>query len=399
MPSASFGRFALDPSVTYLNHGSFGACPHEVLDAQQKERARMEANPVRYFLREAPARIDAARERIASLLRCNPEDLVFVRNATQAVNTVLASIGPALQPGDELLTTDHAYGACRNALEHVAARYGARVVLARVPFPLSDPDEVLEAVLGAASERTRLALLDHVTSPTGLVFPIERLVEALRARGIETLVDGAHAVGMLDVDLDRLGAAYYTSNLHKWLCAPKGCAVLHVRRDRQADLRPLAVGHGATSRRPRPRLWEEFDWQGTDDPSPWICAPVALDVLQSLLAGGLPAVRERNRALALWARARLCASLGIAPPAPESMIAALVTVPLPDSIGPPPAPQARSAFDVDPLAEALEASHRIVVPVFSWPAPPARLLRVSCAIYVDRDDVERLIAALRNSAR
>jgi isopenicillin-N epimerase len=383
-------RFALDPDVTFLNHGSFGACPRSVLQAQSEIRARMEAEPVRFFLREAPAAVDAARERIAALLGARPEDLVFVRNATEAVSTVLASL--ALSPGDELLTTDHAYPACKYALEHYAARAGAKAVIAKAPFPLRDPEDIVGALLDALTPRTRLVLIDHVTSPTGLVVPVEAIVAALSERGVDTLVDGAHAPGMIPLDLDRLGAAYYTGNLHKWLCAPKGCAILYVRRDRQQGLHPLVISHGLRSKRPRPRLWEEFDWTGTDDLSPWICAPLALDALASMLPGGLPALQQRNRELALWARDRLCETLGIEKPAPDSMIAALVSVPLPPGQGPPPS----ATFDVDPLWDALIERWRIQVPIFPWPAPPARLLRIACQAYVEPEDIERLLEALRS---
>lgn len=390
MPTAHHARFALDPAITFLNHGSFGACPRVVLEAQSMLRARMEAEPVRFFVREAPAMLDRARETIARFVGADPRDLAFVRNATQAVASVLASL--PLAPGDELLTTDHAYAACRNALDHHAAKSGARVVVARVPFPLADPREVVDAVLGAVTSRTKLALIDHVTSPTGLVVPIAEIVSALRARGVETLVDGAHGPGMVALELDALGAAYYTGNLHKWLCAPKGCGILHVRRDRQEGLHPMAISHGIRSGRARPRLWEEFDWVGTDDPTPWLCAPESLAALESLLPGGMPALRERNRALALHARDRLCATLGVAAPAPDSMIGALASVPLPDRDPRDPAPG--SAFDVDPIGAALFDAHSIEIPVFPWPAPPKRLIRIACQIYVGEDDVERLCDAL-----
>ncbi|MDQ3032008.1 MAG: aminotransferase class V-fold PLP-dependent enzyme [Myxococcota bacterium] len=392
MPSPHHARFALDPAITFLNHGSFGACPREALEAQSAIRARMEAEPVRFFVHEAPPMLDAARETIARELGARPEDLVFVRNASEGVATILAARARALAPGDELLTTDHAYPACKNALDHLASRTGAIVTVARVPFPLSSAQQVIDAITSAVTPRTKLALLDHVTSPTGLVFPIAEIVAALRERGVETLVDGAHAPGMLDVDLDALGAAYYTGNLHKWMCAPKGCAILHIRRDLQDGIHPLVISHGLRSTRPRPRLWEEFDWTGTDDPSAFLAAPAALSALASMLPGGLPALRDANRALALHARDRLCATLGIAPPAPDSMIGALAAVPLPDA-----GSSARaSAFDVDPLGLALLERHAIEIPLFPWPAPPRRLLRIACQIYVDRDDVERLCAALRS---
>src|SRR5947207_3485434 len=194
----------LDPAVTFLNHGSFGACPRAVLDAQARWRADLEAEPVRFLHRELEGRLAAARAALGAFVGADPDDLAFVSNATPGVNTVLQSLDFAA--GDELLVTDHGYNACRNAVERVAARTGLRVVVAAVPFPIEGPDQVVEAVLGSVGSRTRLALLDHVTSPTGLVFPIERLVSELAGRGVDTLVDGAHAPGMLPLDVEGLGA-------------------------------------------------------------------------------------------------------------------------------------------------------------------------------------------------
>jgi isopenicillin-N epimerase len=237
----------LDPAVTYLNHGAFGSCPRPVQEAATALRQRFERAPMQFVLREAESLIDEARAAAATLMGADGEDLVFLQNATTAVCTVLASL-PA-RPGDELLVTDHAYNACRNALDHHARRTGMSVVVVRVPFPSAGPDEIVDAVLGAVTARTRLALLDHVSSPTALVFPVAALVGALTARGVDTLIDGAHAPGMVPLDLRALGATYYAANLHKWCGVPKTAAVLYVRRDRQGDLRPLVIGHGASSPR------------------------------------------------------------------------------------------------------------------------------------------------------
>ncbi|MGH6691474.1 MAG: aminotransferase class V-fold PLP-dependent enzyme, partial [Gammaproteobacteria bacterium] len=233
----------LDPDVGFLNHGSFGACPTEVLRYQQVLRNELEAGPVRFLSRELDDRLDAARAALAAFVGADPDDLGFVVNATTGINAVLRSL--SFKPGDELLTTDHAYNACRNTLNFVAAREGVQVVVATVPFPLASPDEVVEAVLAQVTRRTRLAMLDHVTSPTGLVLPLERLIAELSARGIEVLVDGAHAPGMLPLDLGTLGATYYSGNCHKWICAPKGSAFLWVRRDCQAYVHPATISHGA----------------------------------------------------------------------------------------------------------------------------------------------------------
>ncbi len=380
--------WTLDPSVAFLNHGSFGACPRPVLEAQTRWRTRMERQPVQFLARDLEGLLDDARAALAAFVGAAPADLAFVPNATAGVNAVLRSL--PLAPGDELLTTDHAYNACRNALEFVAGRAGARVVVARVPFPLADAGEVSSAILDAVTSRTRLALVDHVTSPTGLVFPIAAIVRALAARGVDTLVDGAHAPGMVDLDVASIGAAYYTGNCHKWLCAPKGAGFLWVRRDRQPGVRPLAISHGATvPRTDRSRFLLEFDWTGSLDPTAWLCVPDALDTVGGLLPGGWPAVRATNRELALDARRLLCDALRVAPPCPEDMIGSLATVPLPDQSDGGVAP-----FASDPLADRLLVRHRIEVPVSAWPAPPRRVLRISAQLYNTRAQYERLAGAL-----
>ena len=385
------GHWDLDPGIDFLNHGSFGACPRSVLEEQQRLRQQLERQPVEFFVRRLPGLLDAARERLASFLGADPENLVAVSNATTGVNTVLRSL--EIGPEDELLVTDHEYNACRNALDFVCQRSGARAVVARVPFPLSSADDARDAILGAATGRTRLALIDHVTSPTGMILPVEELVRSLAGRGIDTLIDGAHAPGMLPLALDELGSAYYTGNCHKWLCAPKGAGFLHVRPDRRERIRPLVISHGANTPRPgRSRLHDEFDWTGTDDPTPFLCLPAAIEVMGSLVEGGWPEIRRRNRELALEARSSLAAALGIAPPCPDGMIGSLATLPLPDGdpAGGPPA-----LLDTDPLQHALLREHRIEVPVLAWPAPPGRVIRVSAQLYNSVEQYGRLAEALR----
>ncbi len=380
----------LEPGVTFLNHGSFGACPVEVLRHQAALRDEMEAEPVRFLSRELDDRLAAARETLGAFVGADPEDLAVVANATGGVNAVLRSL--RFSPGDELLTTDHAYNACRNALDFVAGRAGARLVVATLPFPLASSDEAVETVLARVAPRTRLALVDHVTSPTGLVLPIERLATELTSRGVEVLVDGAHAPGMVPLDLGRLGATYYSGNCHKWLCAPKGSAFLWVRRDRQAEIRPLTISHGATATRPgRSRFRLEFDWTGTDDPTAWLAVPRAIEYLGALLPGGWPALMARNRALALEARRLLCAAAGTAPPCPDEMIGALASIALPD--GPTTEIGWRRP---DPLQRRLHDGWRIEVPVMSWPAAPHRLVRISAQVYNSREDCTRLAEALRH---
>jgi isopenicillin-N epimerase len=378
----------LDRGVIFLNHGSFGACPAEVLRHQAALRAEMEAEPVRFLSRELDDRLDAARAALAAFVGADPDDLAFVSNATSGVNAVLRSL--AFSSDDELLTTDHAYNACRNTLDFVAGRTGARVVVAKIPFPVSAPSEIVDAVLAQVTPRTRLALLDHITSPTALVLPIERLIAELSGRGVEVVVDGAHAPGMVPLDLRTLGATYYSGNCHKWLCAPKGSAFLWVRRDRQPDIRPLTISHGANvTRSGRPRFRLEFDWTGTDDPTAWLTVPRAIDYLGSLVPGGWPALMARNRALALEARRLVCAVAGTPPACPDEMIGSLASILLPD--GPTTEIGWRRP---DPLQRRLFDGWGIEVPVMSWPAAPRRLIRISAQLYNRREHYTRLAAAL-----
>jgi isopenicillin-N epimerase len=332
--------------------------------------------------------LDTARAALGAFVGAPADDLAFVPNATTGVNTVLRSLD--LGTGNEVVATDHTYNACRNALNAAGARAGARIVVATLPFPVARPEQVVEAVLARVGPRTRLALVDHVTSPTGLVLPIERLVRELAARGVDALVDGAHAPGMVPLDLEDLGAAYYTGNCHKWICAPKGSGFLYVRRDRQAGVRPLVISHGANSpRADRSRFRLEFDWVGTTDPTAYLTVPEAIRYMGSLLPDGWPALMAHNRATAVAARDRLCAALGVPPPAPDSMIGSLVALPIPEGYVPAPVDGER-----DPLHVALFDRFGLELPVFTWAALACRILRVSAQLYNTAADYERLAEAL-----
>jgi isopenicillin-N epimerase len=376
MKNSGMPGWSLDPTIDFLNHGSFGACPVDVLAQQDALRRRLEAEPVRFMMRELEPLLDDARARVAAFVGAAPADLVFVHNATSAVNGVLRSL--RLAPGDEILTTDHAYNACKNALDWVAERAGARVVVAPVPFPLRDATEITAAITARASARTRLALVDHVTSQTGLIFPVAEIVRALA--GIDVLVDGAHAPGMVPLELGALGAAYYTGNCHKWLCAPKGAAFLAVRADRQEHLVPAVISHGLNAdatARGRSRYHLLFDWIGSDDPTAWLCVPAAIDWMAARLPGGWPAVRQRNHELAVAARRLLLDGRDL--PCPDEMIGSIASIPIPDG-------------DADALGRRLLDEHGIEVPVFPWPSPPRRLLRISAQLYNTMDQYERLLS-------
>jgi isopenicillin-N epimerase len=374
--------WSLDPEITFLNHGSFGACPTAVLEKQNVLRRQMEQEPVRFFALELEELLDAARQELAVFVGADPADLAFVANATTGVNTVLRSLCPSFAPRDELLTTDHEYNASRNALDFVAQLSGATVVVAEVPFPIDTPEQAIAAILSHVSARTRLVLLDHITSQTGLVFPLQPLIQHLTAAGIEVLIDGAHAPGQIPLNLKELGATYYTGNCHKWLSAPKGSAFLYIQPDRHDRLRPLTISHGSNSpRSDRSRFWLEFDWAGTIDPTPYLCVPEAIRWMGSLLPGGWTALMQHNREQALSVRQALCQALAIEPPCPDSMMAAMAVVPLPKGCA-------------SSLQAALFSQHQIEVPVNVWHGQTNRLIRVSAQLYNTQSDYDGLIKGL-----
>ncbi len=384
-----------------LNHGSFGACPLAVLVFQQTLRRQMEREPVRFLTREMTPLLDESRQTLAARIGADPANLVFVRNATSAVNSVLRSLEFA--PGDEILVTNHGYNACRNVVDYIAGRSNARVVTAEIPFPLHSPEEILQPVLAAVTERTRLAVLDHITSPTAVVFPIVELVRELKERGVETLVDGAHAPGMVPLDLERWGAAYYTGNCHKWLCAPKGSAFLHVRPDRQQEIQPAVISHGYNTRRPgRNRLHDAFDWTGTDDPTPWLCVGRAIRFLDDLgrqsdaaqNGPGMETLMGQNHRMAVSARQLLSSAMGIELPCPEEMIGAMGAIPISADPDPGAIRPETATSPVQRLQEALVDRFAVEAPLYYWPAPPCRLVRVCAAPYNRMEEYARLADAL-----
>ncbi|HEX4120202.1 MAG TPA: aminotransferase class V-fold PLP-dependent enzyme [Verrucomicrobiae bacterium] len=385
-------QWPIDPRITFLNHGSFGSCPCAVLAFQQNLRDRLERQPVQFLVRDLEPMLDEARRTLAEFVGANPDNLVFVPNATTGVNAILRSL--TFQPGDELLVTDHEYNACRNAIEFVAARTGAKVIVAALPFPVGSSAQLLEAITSRITSRTRLALIDHVTSQTALILPIAAIVRELAARGVDTLVDGAHGPGMVPLRLEELGAAYYTGNCHKWLCAPKTVALLHVRPDRQHLIHPLSISHGLNSpRKDRSRYIIEFGWVGTYDPTAYLSVPESLRYLGNLLSGGWPEIQSKNRALALAARKILCQTLQIPAPCPDELIGAMASIPIPDAReNEKPTPP----HYIDTLQDQLLLRHAIEVPVISWPKFPKRLLRISAQLYNERGDYEKLAQALRD---
>lgn len=388
-PSRLRTHWALAPRTVFLNHGSFGACSKPILKLQTRFRQQMEAEPVQFLWRHYDEHLDVARKALARFLGARPRDLVFVNNATTAINAVARSY--PLRPGDEVLTTSHDYNACRNVLREVVRRAGASLVVARMPFPVSSPAEVVDAVMRSVTRRTRLAMIDHVTSDTALVYPIEQLVRKLEQHGIDVLVDGAHAPGMVPLNISKLCPAFYTGNLHKWVCAPKGAAFLWVREERQGEIQPAVVSHGNNRSRPGHTPFQDrFDWAGTVDPSPWFCVAETLLWMDGLLPEGWPEVRRRNRDLAIQARRLLCRELSIEPPCPESMLGSMATLPLPESFQTVPR---NGKIDREQLQ--LYDRYKIEVPFSRFGEPERRWFRISAQLHNTLADYQYLADCLR----
>lgn len=370
--------FPLDRSYCFLNHGSFGSCPYEVLAAQKRHRDEIEARPIEMLGRRLTPLLREAAARVARFVGTRPERLGFVTNATEAINAVLRSM--AWTKGDEVVVVDHVYGAMRQSVRRLADEFGVVLREITVPVPVRAPSDWIDAVSGALTNRTRLLLIDHITSPTALVVPVREIARIARERGIFTIVDGAHAPGSIALDIDSIGADAYAANMHKWCCAPKGSGILVVREGLEPNIHPLATSHeygrGFTL---------EHDWQGTRDPTAWLATPAAIDYFDRL---GWPAVRARNHALAAWAQRELCARWGVEPmsPADGSMLASMAAVRIPQGA------EARFASPAA-LQAALYDRERVEIPVIDWQG--RWHIRVSCHLHTTPDLVARLEGAMR----
>jgi isopenicillin-N epimerase len=376
MSSNLFGRairdrFFLEDGIAFLNHGAYGATPRAVLAAADDWRRRMEAQPARFMQRELPGALRRAAAALAAFVGARGEDLVFVDNATTGVNAVLRSL--ALAPGDEVLTTTHVYGAVRMALQHICMTGGARLVEAEVPFPAAGEEQIVAAVAKGFSARTKLFVVDHVTSSTALIFPVARLVALAKSRGVRVLIDGAHAPGMLDLDIAALGADYYVGNCHKWLFAPKGCGFLWAARDARDGLHPAVISHGYGK-----GFLSEFDWTGTRDPGAWLAVVAALEFIAEL---GAAEIRDHNHALLLDAVRLLGDAWSTPAGGPPALLGAMATIRL-------PLPQEATQANAVALHVRLFERHGVEVPIV--PFAGALWARISAQIYNDLDDYRRL---------
>jgi len=366
-----------DRSYDFLNHGSFGACPRAVRAAYIAAQDRLESRPIEMLGRRIRELLAPSRARVAEFLRMQPDSFGFVTNATEGINAVLRSLD--FKPGDELLTTSHVYNAVRKTMLFRARQTGAKYIELPLPLPILDPAEVTQCIVSAFTPRTRLVVIDQVTSPTALIFPVADIARECRARGIELLVDAAHVPGMLDVDVEAIGASYWTGNLHKWCCAPKGTAVLWVDPSRRNDIKPATVSHFLDE-----GFLAEFDWQGTRDMAAWMTAGFAIDFMAQF---GWPAVQTHNRQMAAWVQRMLCERWELDPVSPMNgcMLGSMCTVPLPAEI------PARFAKPED-FQEALYREHMIELPVIDFGG--RWHVRPSAQVYNRAEQYDRLAHAV-----
>lgn len=383
-------HWSLDREMVFLNHGSFGATPTAVLQKQNEYRMQMESEPVRFMVRELEDLLWQSKTALGNFVGASAEDLVFVPNATTGVNIVLNSL--KFNAGDELITTSHGYGACVNALHWFAQKANAKVVVADVPFPIADKQQVIDAVMNCITPKTKLLMIDHITSATGIIFPVEEIVPLVQAKGIDVLVDGAHVPGHLDLNIEKLNAAYYTGNCHKWICSPKGSAFLHVRRDKQGPIKPLSVSHHYDVPNSGGKLWSShFFWPGTHDYTNFISVKDAIEVMGKIFPGGWDELKKHNRKLCVDARNMLHQKTGYELPAPENMIGNMSTILMGMTTNPP------FGFNyIHPLQQKLFAEYNIEIPVITFNKNNPRLwFRISAQAYNNMQQYEYLAEVLK----
>ena len=371
--------WALDPSYAFLNHGCFGARARPVLKRQWQLRLDFESRPVDWLDRHRTELIDSAKQAPGRFLGMTPANFGFVANATAGINAVLRSM--AFESGDELLTTNHVYNAVRQTMKHVAQAHGAKYSEAAVPLPLRSSRDVTSAIERALTKQTKLLVIDHVTSPTALVFPVHPIIQLCKLRGIAVLVDGAHAPGMLSLNVEELDADFYAGNLHKWACAPPGAGFIWARPDRQTGIHPPTISHfwneGFTS---------EFNWQATRDISPWLCATDSIEFMEQF---SWDRVMRHNHQMATWVQAMLCERWNVEPASPldGSMLGSMATVELPAQSA------LRERFkEILKLRDVLFDEYRIEVPIVDWGGK--WWTRPCCQIYNTPEQFERLARAV-----
>lgn len=379
-------QFFLRPEIIFLNHGSFGACPRPVFEEYQRWQRELEAQPVEFLGRRFDDLLCGARQPIARYVNCNSDDLVYVPNATTALNTVARSL--SFRPGDEILTTDHEYGALNRTWSFLAEKSGAIYKPRAIPVPVTTSEEFIEQLWSGVTPRTRVIFLSHITSPTALIFPVQEICRRARAAGIITVIDGAHTAGQITLDLTALGADFYSSNCHKWMMSAKGSAFLYARREMQSLVEPLVVTWGWRPEKPGPsKFVQEQEWQGTRDIAAYLSVPAAIEFMKE---HNWDQVRSDCHELVRYARMAISEVTGLEPLSSDSWnepdgssfqwFSQMISLPLP-------------RCNPEILKQRLYDKYKIEVPIITW--NNRHLIRVSIQGYNTREDVDVLVSALK----
>ncbi len=371
------GRFLLDENIVFLNHGSFGACTKSVFKEYQKFQKQFESHPVHFVEQEISGLLAESRAALSKFLSVDPKDIVLIPNPTTALNEIVRSLD--IKPGDEILTTNHEYGAMSKTWEFITEKTGAGLKSAKFPLPILSQEYIVEKLISEITPMTRIIFISHITSPTAMIFPVKKVCEIAKERGIISIIDGAHAPGQIPLDIFDINPDFYIGTCHKWLCAPKGTSFMYIRETLQKSIEPLVVGWGW---RDDTSFLSPFisnhEWWGTQDLASYFCIPKTLEVFEKNFT---EIKRKHCRKMVVKFRRKLNKITGESPICPENMLGQMAALILPD---------------VDPtlVKSQLIGEHNIEVPVFIW--EDETLLRISCQIYNDEDDITALETALKN---
>lgn len=386
-------HWGIPENVVYLNHGSFGATPISVLERQLSIQRGCEAQAIDFFVEKLQGLIDESKNALAPFIGTSSNNFVFVHNTTEGVNTILNSF-PANE-GDEWLITNHNYGACVNALKHYAKLKKCGVVSAAIPYPVNNEQEIIDAIEKSVTPNTKLALIDYITSASAIIFPIREIINLLHAKGIKVIIDAAHAPGMVAFNIDELKPDFFVANCHKWICSPKGSAFMYVAPEHKQNIFPLVISHYNDSAEGTGAHWaNQFMFSGTQDYSPFICVKDALEQMPVIAANNWDFIREQNHHLVYKAATKIADELGVALPAPESMIGSICNIPMPDGEKP------EKSFNTNTvLKKKLLEKYKIEVPVFIFPQAPNQWLRISAQLYNSMEQYDYLLDCLKKEIR
>jgi len=376
-PQIKSGPWMLDPAITYLNHGSFGARTTEVFEAQQRYKRQFERSPVDFLDRQGDL-LTNARHIVAEFVGASPAGFGFVENATTGIGCVIQSLN--LEEGDEILTTNHVYNGVRQLASHYCIENNLLYGEIDIPVPLTAPEDILQCIEEGLTTKTKLFIVDHVSSASAILFPIKEIVAICRKKAIQILVDGAHAPGMIDLEIDALAPDWYVGNLHKWVCAPLGAAFVWTSEPLRLLTHPMTVSHWLHQ-----GYTEEFDWQGTRDISSWLTAVDAIKIGEQI---GWAKIRQHNHEMATWMHETLVSAFDVQPllPIDGSFFGSMATVLLP-----PGSPQTMD--DCITLRDEIFSKSTLEVPIFEFQGKG--MLRVSAQLYSKPHDIDRLIAAFK----